>query len=73
MTKNNEKEKGGIFYGRYEKEAGEKAEVEQGRYGVNPVSYTHLDVYKRQPWASPWGCGRPSSVSIKQKKDRRKP
>ena len=28
--KNNEKEKGGIFYGRFEKEAGEKAEVEQG-------------------------------------------
>ena len=30
MKKNNEKEKGGIFYGRFEKEAGEKAEVEQG-------------------------------------------
>ena len=30
MKKNNEKEKGGIFYGRFEKEAGEKEEVEQG-------------------------------------------
>ena len=24
------------------------------RRALGPVSYTHLDVYKRQPWPSPW-------------------
>ena len=25
--------------------------------GAPPVSYTHLDVYKRQAWSNPGGCG----------------
>ena len=30
-----------------------------GMYAFRPVSYTHLDVYKRQPWSR--GCGRARS------------
>ena len=29
-------------------------QIEQGIDGLVPVSYTHLDVYKRQPPPSPW-------------------
>ena len=57
MTKNNEKEKGGIFYGRYEKEAGEKAEVEQGRYGVNHTGISNCSlVYTVLVFAHVWYC-----------------
>ena len=30
--------------------------VENASYGVGPVSYTHLDVYKRQPPTPRRGC-----------------
>ena len=57
MTKNNEKEKGGIFYGRFEKEAGEKAEVEQGRYGVNHTGISNCSlVYTVLVFAHVWYC-----------------
>ena len=32
--------------------------------GYNPVSYTHLDVYKRQGWRRPSGPTPPASGSV---------
>ena len=31
-------------------DAGPDVELTVGVFGVGPVSYTHLDVYKRQAW-----------------------